>query len=543
VTASGGVAASEIRRRSRDQLDELQDLTGSEQILLRSETDRLPGDLETERGNFELPGLFTSPDLSPLRLETGSQTSSGISLRLPKLSQPQRVSAFESPDIDAAPPSAAESGFAVRDPGGEIVQRFGPGEGGAANQFADAIDGVRVPDPDTAGAQFLDDVADRNTAYVRPRGDRTTELEAIYPPDSRFERVATGRVDTGGRPATLDVYRRVDVDDTDVGDVDVENADDVDDLLSPAEISARASREPTLRRDAPAAPPVTAPPDISVGRDSSVGLGRSDGSTLPDDFDSDTGSVIDQSRDRIGSGTDASVFESPTPTTGISTATDPSAGDSITTGVGESFFDEGSSGVTTGTTTPGQPSGSGITEPPGSIVGRSGFDSITPGRSTVGDSRPPGQSSITGGPSLDGISSTTDASGRDSITTGVGESFFDGGGSTSGTSTPPTPGRTVGDSVGSSAVTDPVTSPAASAGGVGAGTTDPVVGATAQGVSVAESFLSGFGSSGSGRRTARLPDIDTDESRTGSDGDLLAEQERFVLDVPDPTDIDIEGSR
>jgi len=200
-------ARAEIERRARDQPDALQEAVGSEQVLLRSESERLPGDLEAQRGNFELPGLFVSPELSQLRLSGAAQSSGGIRL-LPRLrAQPERVSAFEAPDIESAPPSAVGSGFAVRDGDGEIVERFGPGQGGKAKALAESIDGERVPDPDTPGARFLDEQAERGTAFVRPTGDRTTELEAIFPPGTRFERAETGRVDIDGEPGTLDAFR------------------------------------------------------------------------------------------------------------------------------------------------------------------------------------------------------------------------------------------------------------------------------------------------------------------------------------------------
>lgn len=187
-------AVQEVRERATDQPDVLQDELG-ESITYRSETERLPSDFEAQLGQYELPGVFTSPDASPLRLDIGSETSaSSLRPRLPNpFAAPQRLSAFESPDVEGMPDSATGA------------------------RRVEAPDGGTMPDMETSGAEFLVDEADAGTAYVRPTGSRTTELEAIFPPGSEFVRAGTRRVNVpDGTDATLDVYQRVDTGGTDV---------------------------------------------------------------------------------------------------------------------------------------------------------------------------------------------------------------------------------------------------------------------------------------------------------------------------------------
>jgi hypothetical protein len=95
-----------------------------------------------------------------------------------------------------------------------------------------------APDPTTTGYEFLTEQADPGTAYVRPRNQRTSELEAIFPPESPFEKTGTIGVRVGrkqipgtdidvpgtGRKVPLDMFRRGDVDTSDVAD-DIENLD------------------------------------------------------------------------------------------------------------------------------------------------------------------------------------------------------------------------------------------------------------------------------------------------------------------------------
>ena len=166
-------AVGEVRRRAADQPDDLQRLaddgdravgeTGAasdapdDSLLLRSEDDPLDNEFTAQRGNYELPGLFTSPDLSPLRLDIrGSE--SGFSLGLPRVrGRGEQVTAFPGDRIEGMPPSAAESRA-----------------------------GGRGPDPETGGARFLEGEAEEGAAFVRATGDRSPELEAIFPPGSEF---------------------------------------------------------------------------------------------------------------------------------------------------------------------------------------------------------------------------------------------------------------------------------------------------------------------------------------------------------------------
>jgi hypothetical protein len=213
-TAPTKTAVAETRARARNVPKQLDDVVEADQVTFRSETSRLPKEFAAEVGEFELPGLYTGPDLSLLRFDQSSGFyGSGVSLRLPRLfAQPERVSAFETRNISGLPRDAAEAGFAVRDAAGDIVERFLPTLEGAkqARRLEEAIDGQRIPDPATAGAQFLDQTEDLKTAFVRATGDRTREAEAIFPPGAEFERVTTGLVKTPqGAPGTIDVFRPV----------------------------------------------------------------------------------------------------------------------------------------------------------------------------------------------------------------------------------------------------------------------------------------------------------------------------------------------
>lgn len=109
-------------------------------------------DFVTEAGEAELPGLFTSADLSPLRLPGGSapgpSPSSGLGLRPPRIRAPSTVAAFPDLDIDTL---------------GERTLR--------------------------EGREMLEERAGQPTGFVRS-GTRTAEQEAIIPPGTGF--TATG---------------------------------------------------------------------------------------------------------------------------------------------------------------------------------------------------------------------------------------------------------------------------------------------------------------------------------------------------------------
>jgi hypothetical protein len=237
--APASEAVREVRERATDSPDAVQRATGSDAVLYRSEADRLGADVEAGEGRYELPGLFTSPDASPLRLDIGSERSSG-GFRLPRPSDftgsTQRTSAFEVRDIDEIPGRGAESG-----------------------RIPDAEGGTR-PDPSTGGFRFLTGDADAGTAFVRATGDRTTELEAIFPPGSRFDRSDTLGVELpDGDVATLDVFRQADGDTRPSGDADIDT--DVDtatsgDTLTIDDITDRYSGSGSQPEGTPVTPPV-----------------------------------------------------------------------------------------------------------------------------------------------------------------------------------------------------------------------------------------------------------------------------------------------
>jgi hypothetical protein len=205
------IAADELRERSREVPDELQEAAGSEQVTFRSEAERLPNDLEARSGNFELPGLFTSGDFAPLRFDDDGGTGSLFgrpTVRTPELfAEPERASAFATPDVDTIPEDRAGSGFALqRTDTGDIVETDVPqGEAAARAESSDTIE--RVPDPTEPGVQFLEEEATPGTAFVRPSGDRTPEFEGVFPPGTEFERTTTGTITArSGETGTLDIF-------------------------------------------------------------------------------------------------------------------------------------------------------------------------------------------------------------------------------------------------------------------------------------------------------------------------------------------------
>jgi len=209
-------AVREVEARARDNPATLKDALG-ERVVFRSETDRLPGDLEAQPGESELPGLFTSPDASPINATVTSGGSSG--LRLPfrgGATRPETFSAFETDDVRGIPDRAAGSGR------------------------------VRGPDPglDTPGGRFLAEEAERGPAFVRPSGDRTPELEGIIPPGTAFERVGTRRL-SGVGGGTIDLFRRAP--DSDTSDLDLDQpprqrGDGDRELFTGSEIRSRERR-------------------------------------------------------------------------------------------------------------------------------------------------------------------------------------------------------------------------------------------------------------------------------------------------------------
>ncbi|WP_367175100.1 hypothetical protein [Haloarcula rubripromontorii] len=305
----------------------------SEGALFRSETDRLPADLEAQEGQYELPGLFASPDASPLRTSLGASRS--LSDFRPRLARPsdfspdtQRFSGFEGDRIEGMPSRAAGSG-----------RVSGP-------------DGEPMPDPDAAGTRFLRTDADEGTAYVRATGDRTTELEAIFPEGSEFRRQRQLAVDLpNDEVATLDVFerrgssvdgpdsRRSDVD----GDTQSERVFRSDDIR---ELERRRSQSPDGQPVAPTA---------SVGS----GSGRTGVSSgLSGGLSSGAG------------GSSGGRSDVPSPASGLSGVSVSSGLTGFTTGFGSPGFGDGGSG----------PGGSGFDEPG---LGRGGSSTFTTGDGTI----------------------------------------------------------------------------------------------------------------------------------------------------------------
>lgn len=256
-------AVEEVIRRSERAPDELKRATDTNRVLFRSESERLPESIDVGEGRYELPGLFTSPDASPLRLDFGRERSvSDLIPRLPRASdftgRTQRLSAFEGDRIEGAPSRAAGSG-----------------------RLFDVEEGR--PDPSTAGYQFFTEDATPGTAYVRPTGDRTPELETVFPPDTEFTKTGQLAVNLPeGDVGTLDVFRRIDDDaNTRTTVPDLADADDAADrVFTVGEIERRSTRA-----DAPSGTPVT-PPVFGSGSTAPTGgdaTGTTSGSGSPAD--------------------------------------------------------------------------------------------------------------------------------------------------------------------------------------------------------------------------------------------------------------------
>jgi hypothetical protein len=209
-------AVREVQRRGADVPDAVSERVGTDRVLFQSTPAELPDEFGARRGSSEIPGLFTSPDASPLRLRGGAAGDDRVQtdllstdVRLPRLSdftaESDRLAAFPGDRIDAAPGRAAGSRRQRVPPSG-LRERINERLGRREPQFE--------PDPDTPAAGFFDDDAREGTAFVRPRSDRTTELESIFPPGSRFAETDRLAVQVGepfgDRTVPLDVFRRAD---------------------------------------------------------------------------------------------------------------------------------------------------------------------------------------------------------------------------------------------------------------------------------------------------------------------------------------------
>jgi len=291
-------AVREVQRRGADVPDAVAEGVGSDRVLFQSTPAELPDEFGARRGSSEIPGLFTSPDASPLRLRGGAAGDDRVQtqllstdVRLPRLSdftaEQDRLAAFPGDRIEAAPAQAAGSGRRRVPPSG-LRERLNERLGRREPQFE--------PDPDTPAAQFFDEDAREGTAFVRPQSDRTTELESIFPPGTRFaetDRLAVRLGEPfGDRTVPLDVFRRAD---------DVTVRDDrsalrrfVDDERGRADgprrrdatvVTAGDLRRRRRRRRDDGDPAIGPPPSAGIGSFSSAGgflvdaTGPADGTT------------------------------------------------------------------------------------------------------------------------------------------------------------------------------------------------------------------------------------------------------------------------
>ena len=211
TSAPTGRAISELEGRMEAQPDVIRQQADGGVLFHTTGEPFGRGRFEIGEGASEYPGLFTSPEASPLGLrERGvsrPSDESGLSFGLGDYSfQPEAAPGFRPRGLDAIPSRAAEPGYAVRDPQGNVVETgLSRAE---ANRIADEVGGDRVPDPTTRGYEFMFEEAPTETGMVRPPGDRTAEMEAILPPDSQFQRAgAVGVEMPDGRTIRSDIYQ------------------------------------------------------------------------------------------------------------------------------------------------------------------------------------------------------------------------------------------------------------------------------------------------------------------------------------------------
>lgn len=205
-------------------------------VLYHGTRGKFDAEFDVGEGASELPGLFTSPEASPIALQglgTGSLDLSSFKPRLPRLrGKDDRFLGLQGDDVRAMDDAAQGFGYELRDPdtGDQLLGGLGRGQ---AKKLADDAGDVEVaPDQTTSGFEFLDESAEAGAAFVRPPGSRSTELEAIFPPGSQFEKVGSLGVRVGrkqipgtdvgvpltGRTVPLDLFKRS-------GDVDTVSLD------------------------------------------------------------------------------------------------------------------------------------------------------------------------------------------------------------------------------------------------------------------------------------------------------------------------------
>lgn len=368
--APTGQAVSEVRRRAADQPEGVQrslpDDTRS--ALFRTDDDPLPGDLTVQRGDYELPGLFVSPDASPLRLaESPETTSAGVRVGLPRLrDRGDQLTVFPGDRIEGMPDRAAGAGRAT------------PTEA----------------ERGTPGAQFLDTEAERGTAFVRPRGDRTTELEAIFPPDSEFVEGSTRLAvrTPEGRAIPGRVFERADQPDAPGGAAgDVFGLDEVPgtrisrpdaepDVVTP--FAPPPGTGPTATADTPDAEPTRPPADPEP-----PDRPTEPRSTPFDDVATETIGTTPPTAPPTRDGPGTTPADRPTDPA----PTDPFGGVGTSAGgvFGEAAPTEPGPPTDPGPTDPGPPTEPGPSSP---------FGDLTPADTTPGGPTDPGPSSPFGGP-------------------------------------------------------------------------------------------------------------------------------------------------
>lgn len=254
-------AVSEVSRRAR-QTDEAAPPGDAGGALFHTTEADIADDLTVEEGGSELPGIFTSPDPSPLGLAEGPDAGS-TSLR-PRLPRPfstdsDQIVTLPGDDVRGMPSTAQGAGYAVRGPDGELVETGLTR--GQARSLAEDVGGQRAPDPTTDGYGFLTEQADPEAAFVRPTGSRTTELEAIFPPGGEF--TETGLIGVNmpsGRTIPMRQFEPADAGDTALGATD--ELVDADSLPS-SRVADPPAGQPINPFGAP--PPTPAGQPISLG--------------------------------------------------------------------------------------------------------------------------------------------------------------------------------------------------------------------------------------------------------------------------------------
>jgi len=276
-------AVEEIRERAQDNPEDI--IPGeSEGAIYHTTDETLPSDLEIGEGRSELPGLFGSPEASPIGLEDVGSSGYTSGIRLPDIGRSRdEIVTLPGDDIEGMPASARGAGYELRDPdtGEQITGGLSRGE---AKARAEGTDLEVRPDQTTGGYQYLTEQAEPGTQQVRPAGARTTELETITPPGGEFVEegvtpVRIGGTDIPGTDITIPGtgrlvpgrrFTRVDGDDTDIETPAGGSAGTGDDVVPTESIPTSTI---TDRSGVPVGPPFVTGPSPS----GSSGTGSTDG--------------------------------------------------------------------------------------------------------------------------------------------------------------------------------------------------------------------------------------------------------------------------